>query len=108
MKWKPNKTQRRAFALKMQDDEFRSSYHERKEKRQEKKRSGSKFDYTTAGGMYTPTKTQYDSAMELMLNNPTIEQKTASNSVIMGYTCNEKIHHDNIHIINEYIRSKSR
>lgn len=36
----------------------------------------------------------------------TPEQKEACNMVLYGYSCKEKVHHDFIHLINEYIRSK--
>jgi hypothetical protein len=105
-KWKPSKSARREFAQKMQNDvEFSESYNQRKIERAEKRRSTSLFDYNTAGGMYTPTKIQHDFAM----NRPgelTHEQENACNMVISGYSCNEKIHHDYIHIVNELIRNK--
>lgn len=107
-KWKPNKTQRREFAEKMKDPEFARAYYERKEKRAEKRRANSQFDYESAGGYYIPTKAQFDAATELSLSKCTIEQKTACNEVIFGYLNKEKVHHDFIHIVNEYIRSSSR
>ncbi len=104
-KWKPNKTARREFAEKMQNDvEFKQNYEEKKLKKEEKKRATSKFDYKTAGGNYIPTKEQ----LEFCLNNEnlfqTMEERTARNEVIYGYSVREKIHHDNIHIVNEIIR----
>lgn len=106
-KWKPTRSQRRAFAERMaNDEEFREAYYERKEKRAERRRQSSKFDYSTAGGWYVPTKVQFDAACELALKSPTNEQREACDIVIYGYLNKETVHHDYIHIINEYIRSK--
>ena len=103
--WKPTKAQRREFAKKMQNDvNFRNSYYERQEKRAEKKRATSRFDYYTAGGEYIPTAEQYEAAYQLQSEKPTKEQSDACDFVIYGYLNNKKIHHDYIHIINEYRR----
>lgn len=106
-KWKPNKSQRREFAQNMQDDEFREAYYARREERVSKKRATSKFDYATAGGRYIPTKHQYNIAFKILKNEINIkkELEEACNMVISGYSCNEKVHHDYIHIVNEYYRN---
>jgi len=107
-KWRPSKKQRREFAERMANDpEYRKAYYERQEKRAEKKRSTSKFDYISAGGQYLPTKIQNDAALELLNLNPSPEQAEACNMVLWGYSCSEKIHHDYIHLINEFIRHKN-
>lgn len=77
-----------------------------KSKEPKKRRSTSKFDYQTAGGEYIPTESQNKAAFELLNLNPTPEQKEACNMVLYGYSCKEKVHHDFIHLINEYIRNK--
>lgn len=101
-KWKPNKSQRRAFAIAMQDSDFAASYYEAKAEKAAKRRATSKFNYESAGGYYVPTKEQHDAAFkcfdELKL---TPQQEEACNRVISGYSLNEKIYHDNIHIVNE-------
>lgn len=104
-KWKPNKTQRRDFAIKMQDPEFRRDYEERKQKRAEKRRAKSKFDYEKAGGFYIPTQFQYESAHKLLNSHPTKEQEEACFFVISGYLDGSKVHHDYIHLVNEFNRS---
>ncbi len=105
--WKPSKTERKNFAIKMNNDaEFAKAYNDRKESKLEKQRSTSSFDYRTAGGKYKPTSAQYNFAFSKVGTNLTTEQETACNMVIYGYTCNEKIHHDFIHIVNELIRKK--
>lgn len=105
-KWKPSATQRKAFAEKMNNDpEYAAAYNERKEAKAEKRRAGSKFDYETAGGTYIPTKEQYEFAMNnYRLEGLTPEQHQAFNQVTYGYSCQEKIHHDYIHIVNELRR----
>ena len=106
-KWKPSVSQRKAFAQKMQDPDEQLAYIKRKEEKLEKKRSTSKYDYKTAGGEYVPTKVQYDFVINNMEQFVSRDEKDAANMVIYGYVNNEKIHHDNIHIVNEKIRSKS-
>ena len=106
-KCKPSASQRKAFAQKMQDPDEQLAYIKRKEEKLEKKRSTSKYDYKTAGGEYVPTKVQYDFVINNMEQFVSGDEKDAANMVIYGYVNNEKIHHDNIHIVNEKIRSKS-
>lgn len=104
--WHPSKSARREFAQKMQNEEFAAAYNQRKAQREEKRRATSSFDYNTAGGEYVPTKVQYDTAiMALNTLSLSAEQKDACNQVTYGYSCNEKVHHDSIHIVNEIIRS---
>lgn len=102
-KWKPSKSAKREFAQNMQNPEFASTYYARKEARAEKKRKTSEFDYNSAGGMYIPTRVQHDFCLA---NSPFADEKvnTAAGMVMYGFTCNEKVHHDYIHIINEKIR----
>lgn len=108
MKWKPSKSQRRAFAEKMQDPEFREAYYARREKRAERRRASSKFDYENAGGMYMPTRVQFDAALILATSSAaTPEQREAANVVVSGYSFGRKVHHDYIHVVNEYIRGNS-
>lgn len=102
-RWKPTKTQRQEFALKMQDPEEREAYETRKRQKAEKHRSGSQFNYESAGGHYVPTKNQYDLATSKLHSDLTREQEAACRQVISGHSCNEKIHHDHIHIVNELL-----
>ena len=106
-KWKPSKAQKREFAERIATDTaYSEAYPPRKEQRAETRRSTSKFDYQTAGGEYIPTEGQNKIAFELLNLNPTPEQKEACNMVLYSYSCKEKVHHDFIHLINEYIRNK--
>jgi hypothetical protein len=90
------------------DTIFSEAYNDRKLSRQIKRRAKSEFNYNTAGGNYIPTKIQYDFAMKFLLNKSLSEkQKNAANMVILAYSCNEKTHHDHIHIINEMIRNET-
>ena len=108
-KWKPTQAQRREFAERMATDTaYSDSYYQRKKKVAEKKRSASKFDYQTAGVEYIPTESQFKAAFDLLNLNPTAEQKEACNIVWYGDSCEEKVHHDFIHLINEDIRSKNK
>lgn len=103
-KWKPSKTQRRAFAERMNDPAEKAAYYERKESKAVNRRKSSAFDYQSAGGQYIPTKIQYDFCM---VNNHLFSepaQQEACNMVIYGYNCGEKVHHDFIHIVNTMIR----
>ena len=104
-KWKPSKKAKEVFKAKMADPEFSRAYYGRQADRAAKKRATSSFDYTTAGGMYMATKVQYDFCIENPDRFETLEEQSARNQVIYSFTCGEKIHHDNIHIINEKIRA---
>lgn len=105
-KWKPSKTARREFAQKMQNDsDFAAAYYQRKEEKAEKRRAGSSYDYATAGGRYVPTREQHDFCLQNMHLAETSEQQDAFNQVLYGYSCQEKIHHDYIHVVNEIRRA---
>jgi hypothetical protein len=107
-KWKPSKTQRRAFAEKMSDPAEQAAYNARKEEKAKKRRAGSKFDYGSAGGNYVPTLAQYNFCFYNMSSFVTKEEQEAANQVMYGYTTKEKVHHDYIHIVNEKIRDNAR
>ena len=104
-KWKPSKRQRREFAEKMQDSEFARAYLERKEKRAEHRRATSAYDYETAGGYYVPTELQYKAALTLGAMTKDLKVKEACNWVLYGYDSKERVHHDYIHVVNEFIRT---
>jgi len=106
MKWRPSKTVRKEFAIKMQNPIEKATYEARKSAVVDKRRSKSRFDYNTAGGTYIATETQYDFAMNRP-DNLTPEQIDACNQIIYSFTCKEKVSHDCIHLINELIRANS-
>lgn len=106
-KWKPSKSAAREFAQRMSSDEnYRKEYEAKKEAKAEKRREGSQFDYSTAGGFYVPTQNQSDMALKALTTMTlTPEQKDACNAVMSGFSMNEKVSHDNIHVVDELIRS---
>jgi len=105
-KWKPSAAQRRAFAQRMQDPAEAAAYAQRKQDKADKRRVGSRFDYASAGGEYVPTQAQHATAWQIMADhNATRKQKDAAGLVMSAYACNERTHHDNIHIVNDYYRS---
>lgn len=108
-KWKPSKTARREFAQKMANDsQFAADYYAKKEEKSAKKRNTSKFDYNMAGGEYIPTQYQSERALTFIRSiELTSEQRQACEMVNYGYSCKEKVHHDNIHIVNELIRANA-
>lgn len=104
-KWKPSKSQRAAFAAKMADPEERAAYDARKEAREAKRRAGSRFNYTTAGGSYIPTDMQARSAARFLARpDLTPAERDACNRVVGAYTTQSRIHHDQIHIVNDLTR----
>lgn len=107
-KWKPSASAKRAFAERMKNPNEAAEYEQRKADRAANRRKNSQFDYNSAGGKYIPTKFQYDVAINIltMADNPTEEQINAANMVTFGYSNNDKIHHDFIHIVNEYQRTQ--
>ncbi len=94
-KWKPSASQRRAFAEKMKDPTEQTAYLERK--RQKNSYNGFK------DREFVATKEQHEFAMTFMQSGlkATPEQEDACNQVLYSYSCNEKVHHDYIHIVNE-------
>ena len=108
-KWRPSKAQAREFAQRMANDqEFADAYNERKRKREEKRREGSKYDYGSAGGEYVPTQVQNNASMKFLHggcpDGLLPHQRVGCEMVISAYALNEKTHHDNIHVVNELIR----
>ncbi len=58
--------------------------------------------------IYVPTQTQSQYANELLFESGvTSEQKDAANMVMSGYALQEKVHHDYIHIVNEFARNRT-
>jgi hypothetical protein len=105
--WKPTAAQKKAFAEKMQNETLKKEYESKKEAKQIKRRATSKFDYATAGGEFIPTKKQYMTAFRLLqIDTATIEQLDAARMVVDAYISKTTTHHDNIHIINEFLRNK--
>ena len=89
-KWKPSKSQRRAFAERMSDPAEAAAYEQRKEEKAEKRRQGSQFDYQSAGENYVPTRAQHDFCFDNYHLFETSQEKDAANFVMSGYSCNEK------------------
>ena len=96
-RWKPNATQRRAFAEKMKDENEREAYEERK-------RAKRLYD-NWKDKDFIPTKEQYYFCFENM-HKVTGEQETAFNQIIYGYGCKEKVNHSYIHIVNQLRRNE--
>jgi hypothetical protein len=90
----------------MKDPDEQLAYDQRKIDKANKRRSTSSFNYESAGGNYIPTKIQYDFCFKNFHLFLTQDEKAAANEVMYGYSCNEKIHHDYIYIVNEKIRNK--
>ena len=101
--WRPSASQRKEFAIRMSDPDEAKAYQQRKEIKAEKRRSGSNFNYSSSGGSYVPTLAQYQFCMNHSCTF-TPEQEDAANQLIYGYTCQERVSHDYIHVINELIR----
>ena len=106
-RWKPSKSQKRQFAEKMQDPEFAKAYYRRKEERADKQRATSNYDYSSAGGYYVPTSEQNKVAFIVLSREHDTILVEAANMVTFGYSTNTKIHHDYIHVINEYRRNNN-
>tara|TARA_R100001480_G_scaffold57291_3_gene70346 strand:+ start:1166 stop:1498 length:333 start_codon:yes stop_codon:yes gene_type:complete len=106
-KWRPSKSQARAFAERMKNDhEFANARRERQAKKAERNRASSEFDYYTAGGEYTPTENQRSEALKFLGQDLTEKQKNACEMIVSCYDMGVKTHHDNIHIVNELTRNE--
>jgi hypothetical protein len=104
-KWKPSKSQKKTFAIRMQDPSEQEKYNNNKRVKEEKNRAGSNFDYYSAGGRYIPTQSQYDFCIRNASLFVTDEETLALAIVISGYINKSSVHHDYIHIVNEKSRN---
>lgn len=96
-KWKPNATQRRAFAEKMKDENERKAYEERKFQKR-------LYD-NWKDKDFIPTKEQNDFCFQNM-DKVNGDQQNAFNMVISAYGLNEKVNHEYIHIVNQLRRKE--
>lgn len=107
-KWRPTALQRKEFALRMQNPEEREKYEQEKFAKElakrEKNREQSKYDYATAGGYYAPTFYQRQTAINMLSQEITSEQREAANMVLSAHDAGISTHHDYIHVVNEFER----
>lgn len=96
-RWKPNASQRREFAKRMQDPEEKASYEQRK--------ADKKLYDNWKDKDFVPTKEQYDFVVANRDLFITSEEEDAANIVFSGYALNEKVNHRFIHIVNEKRRT---
>jgi hypothetical protein len=96
-RWKPNSSQRAAFAERMKDPEEKAAYEERKHRK-------ANYDYWKDKD-FVPTQMQYEFCTQHRYLFITSEEQDACNQVEYGFGCNEKIPHSYIHVVNEIIRS---
>jgi hypothetical protein len=102
-RWRPNASQRREFALRMQDPEEKAAYEARKEAKKQKF-----YDSINEKGIksYVPTRAQHDFCVFNRPSNLTSEQEDACNFVCGAFALNEPVDHYYIHIVNELIRKQ--
>lgn len=102
-RWKPSASQKRAFAERMKDLEEQRMYEEKKRAKNTYSGDPRSFKHKS----FVPTENQYKVSWK-MLNDDrcTKEQENSCNMIIYGYICQEKVHHDHIHIVNELTRNK--
>ena len=106
-KWKPSLKQKADFALKMQNPNFVADREAKQERKQEKRIAASAFDYPTAGGKFIPTLQQHDYALA---NLETAERLGSAyldsfRAVIGAYWSQMEVNHDDIHRVNQMIRT---
>lgn len=92
-KWKPNATQRRAFAEKMQDADEKAAY--------ENKKAEKRLYDNWKDKDFIPTKEQNDFCFNNMNLFVTSDEKNACNMILSAFGLNEKTNHCYIHIVNE-------
>jgi hypothetical protein len=98
-KWKPNASQRAAFCEKMKNEDEKLAYLKRKESK--------KLYANWKDKDFVPTKFQYEYALKLKSNENISETvNNACNQIMYGFSCNEKINHFFIHIINSIERGE--
>lgn len=98
-KWKPNASQRKEFAQRMKDPEEQAIYLERKHAKNSYNPNDSR---SFANRCFIPTQFQYEVAVNMLGKDLTDEQKHAAKIVMSGYSCQDKVHHNYIHIINHF------
>jgi len=96
-KWKPNASQRREFAERMKDPDKQAAYEQRKREKAMYENWKDKD--------FVPTKEQAKFCFEHMELFITNEEQDARNFVMSAYTCNEKVNHAFIHVVNEKRRN---
>ena len=96
-KWKPNASQRREFAQRMQNPEEKAAY--------ENKKAEKKLYDNWKDKDFVPTKEQADFCFNHSNLFITEEEKDAINFVTSAYSLNEKVNHCYIHIVNEKRRA---
>lgn len=96
-KWRPNAGQKRAFIQRMQDPAEEAAYTARK--------SASRLYDNWKEKDFVPTMEQYNYCME-NITMATGEQLNALNQVIYGFTCQEKVNHAYIHVVNQLRRGE--
>ena len=97
-KWKPSKTARREFAIKMQNDTEREAYLARKKEKSLYENWKDKD--------FVPTKEQYDFAFVNILRVKDEIHFLHFNMVMSGYSMNDKTNHLYIHTVNQYRRGE--
>ena len=98
-RWKPNASQRREFAERMKNPEEQTAYLERKKIKNSYVGFKDKF--------FVPTKMQYDFAMSILSNGLSEMSHVTANAcnfIISAWVCQDKVHHDYIHVINSIQR----
>jgi hypothetical protein len=96
-RWKPNASQRKAFAIKMQDEDERKAYEERKFQKR-------LYD-NWKDKDFIPTKEQNDFCWQ-NIGNVSGDQLNAFNRVMSAYSCQEKVNHEYIHTVNQLRRKE--
>lgn len=102
-KWKPNATQRREFAERMKDPEEQKAYSERKYAKTHYNIDDSR---SFANGSFVPTEMQYKIAINMLNQELSNEEFNAATQVSSAYICQDKTHHDYIHIVNHFEENK--
>ena len=107
MKWKPSAAAKREFAAKMQDPEYVAQRLAKKEAKQIERIEKSRFNYSTAGGKYVPTKDQHDFALTNIERAERLGPAYAESfrMVMHGFTTQTPVDHDHIHRVNTIKRS---
>ena len=104
-KWKPSASQRKAFAEKMKDPEEKSAYEENKRNKNTYSDNPLSFKHKS----FIPTNLQYNEAMKFLgMVGLTYKQQDACNQITSTYVCQDKCHHDYIHIINALSRGSQK
>lgn len=103
-RYKPSASQRKEFAERMKDPEEQKVYEDRKRAKSTYSDNPLSFKHKS----FVPTQMQNDHSWKMLsIEGLKEEQYEAARQVLSAFSCQDKVHHDYIHIVNAHQREQS-